>query len=105
MLIQKPPSGGPCLNGVVELKVLRGPLSTDRDVTTEGLSQGYHYRRELEIPFATLALYDVTSSPVDDIAPLIANQHPDHLQEVRVRRFPIYNSPQEWRNAASPKLA
>ena len=105
ILIQKPSNGGPRLSGVVELKVLRGPISADRTATTEGLSQGYHYRRELELPFATLALYDVSTSPAEDPAPLLEDQHPDHLKEVRVRRFPIYSSPKEWRDAAATKVA
>lgn len=105
ILIQKGPVGGPRLGGVVELKVLRGPLASDRDVTTEGLSQGFTYREELEMPFSTLALYDVAESPSDDATPLLSGQHPLHVAAVRVRRFPIFNSPKAWRDAGAPKAA
>jgi hypothetical protein len=90
---------------VVELKVLRGPLASDRESTKEGLSQGYHYRAELEMPFSTLALYDVTVQPSGDPAPLVQGQDPDHLAVVRVRRFAIYDSPKAWRDAGAPKAA
>lgn len=99
MLVQKPPTGKPQLTGVIELKVLRGPAAADQAVATEGLSQGYYYMQDLEVPFATLALYDVNDSPTDDAAPLLGGQNAAHLAAVRVRRFPIYGSPQEWRTA------
>ena len=105
VLLQKGAIGGPRLSGVVELKVLRGPLTSDREATTEGLSQGYNYREELEVPFSTLALYDITDSPSEDPTPLLEGQNPDHLAVVRVRRFPIYNSPKAWRDAGAPKAA
>jgi hypothetical protein len=99
VLAQKHQNGRLQLAGVLELKVLRGPESNDIASTMEGLSQGYHYRKELELPFATLALFDVSTSPSDDHQSLVANQNADHVLEVRVRRFPVYNSPQSWRNA------
>lgn len=101
ILLQKTSTGEQRLSGVVELKVLRGPIRRDREVTAEGLSQGYHYRRELELPFSTLALYDVTEHPTDDTAPLVAGQEERYLAEVRVRRFPLYGSPKAWRDAAA----
>jgi len=105
ILIQKGPVGGPRLSGVVELKVLRGPPTTDRDSTTEGLSQGFYYRNELQLPFATLALYDVNDPPSDDSAPLLSGQDEAHVSAVRVRRFPIFNSPKAWRDGGAPKAA
>jgi hypothetical protein len=105
ILIQKSPVGGPRLSGVVELKVLRGPLASDRDATTEGLTQGFNYREELQMPFSTLALYDVTESPSDDPMPLLSEQNPVHVATVRVRRFPVFNSPKAWRDAGAPKAA
>jgi hypothetical protein len=105
IFIQKKPAGGPSLGGVIELKVLRGPLAADRESTTEGLNQGYYYRAELEMPFSTLALYDVADPPSDDTAPLLEGQNQDHLAVVRVRRFPIYNSPKAWRDAEASKAA
>ena len=105
ILLQKAKTGGPQVCGVVELKVLRGPLSADRAATTEGLSQGYNYRNDISMPFATLALYDVAIPPSADVIPLVEGQNPKHLQAVLVKRYPIYNSPQAWRNAGSPQAA
>lgn len=99
VLAQKQQNGKLQLAGVLELKVLRGPERNDIASTTEGLSQGYHYRKELGLPFATLALFDVSTSPSNDHQPLVASQNADHVTEVRVRRFPIYDSPQAWRIA------
>jgi hypothetical protein len=78
ILLQKSQLGGPRLNGVVELKVLRGPSNSDRGVVTEGLSQGFHYREEMQLPFSTLALYDVKSPPSDDVKALLIDQNPLH---------------------------
>jgi hypothetical protein len=105
MFLQKQHVGAPSLSGIVELKVLRGPLAEDRSATTEGLSQGYYYRREVEVPFATLALYDVSSAPTNDTAPLLEGQDDDHVSVVRVRRFPIFDSPKAWRDAGGPTAA
>ncbi|MDQ0466737.1 hypothetical protein QO010_004533 [Caulobacter ginsengisoli] len=105
ILTQKPPSGGLRLVGVLELKVLRGPETADHAATEEGLSQGHFYREDIHVPFATLALYDVGNPPSGDTAPLLIGQNPDHLATVRVRRFPIYNSPSAWRKAGGPKAA
>jgi hypothetical protein len=102
IFLQRPASGsphGPEMVGVLELKVRRGPGSTDWSVTTQGLSQGFHYRDDLELPFATLALYDVGKPPSHDIAPLLENQDPEHVAVVRARRFPMYRTPREWRDA------
>lgn len=99
MFIQKPASGAPRIHGVMELKVLRGPEQKDLETTAEGLSQGFHYRDEWKLPFATLALYDVSAQPSDDHEPLLTGQNADHTNVVRVRRFPIYNSPKAWRDA------
>lgn len=99
IFIQKPAAGNPRLSGVLELKVLRGPQSTDWDVTKEGLSQGYHYRDTVQLPFATLALYDVNATPSDDVAPLLAGQDANHVAVVLTRRFPIFSSPKAWRDA------
>jgi hypothetical protein len=103
LLAQKVPTGGLLLSGVLELKVLRGPFKSDYGATTEGLSQGYHYRESLQVRFATLALYDVADSPSGDTQPLLQGQETDHVALVRVRRFPIYNSPKAWRDAGGPK--
>lgn len=105
VFIQKMTQGGPRLSGVLELKVLRGPLASDREATREGLNQAFSYRNDIQMPFATLALYDVTSEPSAELAPLTEGQESDHLDIVRVRRFPIYDSPQEWRNAGGPQAA
>jgi hypothetical protein len=57
------------------------------------------------MPFATLALYDLNDSPSDDPAPLLEEQNADHVAVVRVRRFPIYDSPKAWRDAGAPAAA
>lgn len=102
IFLQRPATGsphGPEMVGVLELKVLRGPASQDWSVTTEGLSQGFYYRDDLELRFATLALYDVGSAPSHDVAPLLKDQDPEHVAVVRTRRFPMYKSPKAWRDA------
>ena len=104
ILIQKFVSGGPRLSGVVELKVLRGPLAEDQEATAEGLRQGYYYRQDLQMPFATLALYDVNKKPSNDITPLLAEQNSAYVSAVRVRRFAIFNSPKAWRDAGMSEV-
>lgn len=104
-LLQTEPKGGPRIKGIVELKVLRGPERLDYEATTEGLRQGFFYRETAKVPFATLALYDVANPPSGDPAPLLKNQDSGLVAAVRVRRFPIYNSPQAWRNAGGPIAA
>jgi hypothetical protein len=99
IFIQKPLVGNPRLSGVLELKVLRGPPASDWAVTTEGLSQGYHYRNAVELPFATLALYDVSDAPSTDTSSLLEGQDATHVAMVLTRRFPIFGSPKEWRDA------
>lgn len=102
IFLQRPASGssgGPQMVGVLELKVLRGPQNADWLVTQEGLSQGFYYRDDLNLSFATLALYDVGKLPSHDVAPLLANQDPKHVVVVRARRFPIYPTPKAWRDA------
>lgn len=91
--------GGPQMVGVLELKVLRGPPKEDWTVAQEGLSQGFYYRDDLKLPFATLALYDVGQPPSDNVTPLLAGQNSEHVAVVRARRFPIYQSSKEWRDA------
>jgi hypothetical protein len=99
IFIQRSPSIGPYMIGVLELKVLRGPKATDKEVTKEGLSQGYFYRRDLGLPFATLALFDVAVPPSNEVTPLLCGQLAEHVAEVRVKRYPIYDSPKAWRDA------
>ena len=106
IFLQRPASSslrGPEMVGVLELKVLRGPASADWSVTTQGLSQGYYYRGDLELPFVTLAIYDVGKPPSYDVAPLLENQDPEHVAMVRTRRFPMYQTPREWRDAGGMK--
>jgi hypothetical protein len=105
MFLEGRSSGGPKASGVLELKVLRGPHVADRSSTTEGLSQGYYYRKELGLPFATLALYDVSITPTEEIATLLAGQDATHIEAVRVRRFPLFGSPKAWRDAGGPVAA
>jgi len=99
ILMQRSSGSGPKLCGVVELKVLRGPEAKDYEATTEAISQGHYYRKELELPFATVALYDVFDPPKDDAAPLLLGQDAEQLAHVRVRRFAIFSSPKSWRDA------
>jgi hypothetical protein len=102
VFLQRPTSGGskgPEMVGVLELKVLRGPQSADWSVTEQGLSQGFYYRDDLDLPFATLALYDVGKPPSHDVGPLLESQEPEHVAVVRTRRFPMYQTPQAWRKA------
>lgn len=99
IFIQKQPSGGPCMRGVLELKVLRGPEGKDKTDTQEGLSQGYHYQNELSLPFAILALFDVAGSPSGDLTAVLSDQPAEHLEAVLVIRYPIYRSPRAWRQA------
>lgn len=106
VLVQRPaPGSRPQLCGVLELKVLRGPEKTDWNCTQEGLSQGYWYRTDLHLPFATLALFDVNDPPSDDVSALLSGQDPAHLANVRTRRFPLYGSPKEWRDAQRTEAA
>lgn len=105
IFLQRADSGGPTMVGVLELKVLRGPDAKDWETTTEGLAQAHYYRADLELPFATLALFDVTDPPSADEAPLLVGQEADHLAVVRVRRFPLYNSPASWRAAGGHTAA
>jgi hypothetical protein len=101
MFLQRPLQGGaPTAQGVLELKVLRGPEKNDKNDTAEGLSQGYQYRSAFHLPFATLALFDVTKSPSNDPDPLLLGQKQLHLDHVRVRRFALFDSPKAWRDAA-----
>ena len=90
----------PSMMGVLELKVLRGPETQNRESTTEGLSQGYHYRNDLQIPFAVLALFDVAIPPSSDVDVLLDGQDANMLENVHTIRYPIYNSPRAWRDAA-----
>ena len=90
--------------GVLELKVLRGPESKNKKDTEEGLSQGYYYRFDLGLPFATLALFDVDVPPLSEKEALLDGQDPKHVTEVQVRYYPIYNSPKAWRNAGGPVM-
>ena len=105
IFLQKPAQTGPHMVGVLELKVLRGPAAKDREVAREGLSQGYFYRFELELPFATLALFDVAVPPSNELHALLDGREAGHLAEVRVRRYPIYGSPKAWRDAGGPTMA
>jgi hypothetical protein len=97
-------TSGPQIAGVLELKVLRGGKA-DEDVTLSGLEQGHAYRSELELPFATLALYDVGGALTHDATALLAGAPPHLTAAVRVRRFPLYKSPSEWRKAGSYKAS
>lgn len=99
LFLQRSTGTGPRAVGVLELKVLRGPAANDYELATEGLSQGYAYRKDVELPFATLALYDVADPPSDDLTPLTTGQKAEHLAAVRMRRFALYNSPKAWRDA------
>ena len=99
LFLQRRPTGGPTMMGVLELKVLRGPQANDTADTAEGLSQGYHYHMELGLPFAILALFDVSNTPTDELADVLANQTSEYVQAVMVVRFPIYNSPRAWRDS------
>lgn len=101
MFLQRTLKGdGPTVQGVLELKVLRGPVSKDKKDTADGLKQGFEYRSAWECPFATLALFDVTQPPSDDLTLVLKGQPKKYLNEVRVRRFALYGSPAAWRNAA-----
>ena len=104
MFFQRTVGGGPRAIGVLELKVLRGPVTKDKEVTREGLSQGYHYRFELELPFATLALFDVAVPPSRDVEVLLDGQEAGQIAEVRVRRYPLYHSPKAWRDVGGPTM-
>ena len=105
LLLQRSSNSGPRMMGLLELKVLRGPTSKDRVDTKEGLSQGYHYRKTMELPFATLALFDVADPPSYDPTPLLEGQEKEHIEMVRVRRLPIYKSPKAWRDAGGHQEA
>lgn len=99
MFLQRSDSSGPRMIGVLELKVLRGPEKNDWNITKEGLSQGYHYKNDLQLPFAILALFDVAKSPSNDVDPLLKGQEQAYVDIVPARRYPIHDSPQAWRNA------
>ena len=104
IFLQKTVGSGPRMIGVLELKVLRGPTTEDKKITREGLSQGYYYRLDLELPFATLALFDVAVPPSRDVKVLLNGQKTEHVTAVRVRRYPIYHSPKAWRDADGPRM-
>lgn len=99
IFLQRGKSAGPRMMGVLELKVLRGPETRNKKITTEGLSQGFYYRQELDLPFAILALYDVSEVPTDSLEEVMFDQPPDHVEIVLVVRYPIYNSPKSWRDS------
>ena len=99
LFMQRRPTGGPTVMGVLELKVLRGPETKNNADTREGLSQGYQYHKDLGLPFAILALFDVAIPPSDDLATVLSGQPSEHLDTVLVVRFPIYNSPRAWRDS------
>ena len=99
LFLQRRSTGGPTMMGVLELKVLRGPETKNKADTKEGLSQGYHYRKELGLPFAILSLFDVAKSPSEDLAVVLSGQPSEHVQAVLVVRFPIFSSPKAWRDS------
>ena len=99
IFLQQNQAGRQEIAGVLELKALRGPPSMDWSATEEGLSQGYHYRNDFQLPFATLALYDLTQAPTHDVTALLADQNAEHVSVVRTRRFPIYKTAKQWRDA------
>lgn len=105
VFLERQGTGGPVMAGVLELKVLRGPAKADVEVTGQGLSQGHFYKKELGLPFATLALYDVNSTPSADPTPLLVGQDATHVACVRIKRYPIYNSPDSWRKAGGYEAA
>ena len=105
LFLQRRSTGGPIMMGVLELKVLRGPETKNKADTQEGLSQGYHYHKNLGLPFAILALYDVAKSPSADLTVVLSGQSSQHVQAVLVVRYPIYSSPKAWRNAANSTSA
>jgi hypothetical protein len=105
IFLQRVVAGGSRMVGVLELKVLRGPAGEDKEATREGLSQGYFYRRDLELPFAILALFDVAEPPSNEVAALLNGQIAEHVAVVRVRRYPIYGSPKAWRDAGGLRAA
>ena len=97
-------TGGPCMRGVLELKVLRGPDPKNKKDTEEGLRQVFSYCKALGgIPFAILALFDVDVPPSDNLEVLLDGQLSEHLDKVHVKRYPIYNSPRAWRDAGGPE--
>ena len=55
---------GPCMMGVLELKVLRGPESKNKEDTEEGLSQGFYYRDELDMPLQYLHCLTLPCHPL-----------------------------------------
>ena len=99
LFLQRRSTGGPIMMGVLELKVLRGPETKNQTDTREGLSQGYHYHKELGLPFAILALFDVAESPSDDLASVLSDQPSEHVEAVLVLRYPLYSSPKVWRDS------
>ena len=105
LFLQRRVAGGPIMMGVLELKVLRGPETKNKVDTQEGLSQGYHYHKDLDLPFAILALFDVAESPSADLAFVLSGQSSEQVQAVLVVRYPIYSSPKAWRDAANSASA
>ena len=99
LFLQRQGDSGPKIVGVLELKVLRGPKTKNKKITSEGLSQGYHYRQDLGLPFAILSLFDVSDSPTDSLGEVLTNQPSNYLEMVLVIRYPIYNSPKSWRDS------
>jgi len=99
VLVQIPPGKKPELLGVIELKVLRGPAGDDLKVVIKGLSQAFEYRDDIKMPFATLALYDVTANPTADMSAIEPSLDANQKNLVRIRRFPIFNSPEAWRQS------
>jgi len=105
LFLQRRSTGGPIMMGVLELKVLRGPESRNKVDTQEGLSQGYHYHKELGLPFAILALFDVATSPSDDLTFVLSDQSSEYVEAVLVVRYPVYNSPKAWRDSSTSTSA
>ena len=99
LFLQRRSTGAPTVMGVLELKVLRGPETKNTADTREGLSQGYHYHKDLGLPFAILALFDVANPPSDDLTTVLSEQPSKYVQAVLVVRLPIYNSPRAWRDS------
>lgn len=99
IFLQRQAAGGPCIMGVLELKVLRGPESANWKDTKEGLSQGFYYREDLGLPFAILALFDVAISPSAILGEVVSGQSAEHLEVVLVIRYPIFKSPKAWRDS------
>ena len=54
LFLQRRPTGGPTVMGVLELKVLRGPEQETRQIHGKGFPKGYHYHRDLALPSPSL---------------------------------------------------